>query len=138
MRRIRYSTARFIVRAQSVHGTAFDYSKAEYQGALVKLCIVCPQHGEFMQRPHNHLRGTGCPACGPSKHAETRRRSAGTDFPAKARDVHGHQYDYSDVTYTGSTIKVRIICRVHGPFFVTPTRHLRGAGCPGCRKHQQR
>lgn len=54
----------FIKRALNVHGDKYDYSKAKYQGSTVKMCIICPQHGEFWQEPHTHLRGSGCPECG--------------------------------------------------------------------------
>lgn len=27
------------------------------------MIIICPEHGEFLQTPNNHLRGKGCPKC---------------------------------------------------------------------------
>ena len=27
------------------------------------MCIICPQHGEFWQKPALHLNGTNCPRC---------------------------------------------------------------------------
>ena len=32
-------------------------------GNNVKICIKCPEHGEFWQTPNNHLFGAGCPVC---------------------------------------------------------------------------
>ncbi|MDZ4404891.1 hypothetical protein [Prosthecobacter sp.] len=122
----------FIAQARLLHGTLYDYSRAEYKGAVKKLCIVCPQHGEFWQRPHNHLRGEGCPTCGKAKHSESTRRGAGIDFPAKARDIHGERYDYSHVHYLGNAVEVAILCPLHGMFHLTPQRHLRGTCCPKC------
>ena len=29
--------------------------------------IVCPKHGEFMQKPKDHIRYAGCPRCTSSK-----------------------------------------------------------------------
>jgi hypothetical protein len=134
---LRFTTADFIARASLLHGRVYDYSKTVYAGALVKVCIGCPKHGDFWQPPHRHLRREGCPACAGSRLAKSKRRGAAIDFPAKARDVHGAKYDYSTVTYTGNTVKVRILCPEHGPFFVTPHSHLRGVGCPGCRKRKK-
>ena len=53
----------FIQRAKEVHGDVYDYSKVEYTSKnLIK--IICKVHGEFMQKPNNHLSGQGCKLCG--------------------------------------------------------------------------
>ena len=41
----------------------YDYSKVEYVNYETKVCIICPEHGEFWQTPHGHLLGCGCPYC---------------------------------------------------------------------------
>lgn len=47
--------------------------------------------------------------------------------------VHGNRYDYSKVVYTGTRVKVKIICKVHGEFEQTPNSHTSaGQGCPRC------
>ena len=53
----------FIEEAKTIHGNKYDYSKVEYRDAKTKVCIVCPEHGEFWQTPDKHLRGSGCPSC---------------------------------------------------------------------------
>lgn len=53
-------------------------------------------------------------------------------FIEKARAVHGDKYDYSEVVYTRSVDKVKIICAKHGAFYQRPNRHLAGDGCPAC------
>ena len=30
---------------------------------FTKICIICKEHGEFWQTPHNHLKGYGCKKC---------------------------------------------------------------------------
>ena len=30
------------------------------------ICIICPEHGEFWQKPNDHLSGRGCPICNES------------------------------------------------------------------------
>ena len=52
-----------IYKARKVHGDKYDYSKVEYKNAHEKICIICPNHGEFWQIPNNHLNGCGCPSC---------------------------------------------------------------------------
>lgn len=61
------TTEEFIDKAKKVHGQdKFDYRKVEYKGTLVPVCIICPKHGEFWQKPNDHLCGKGCPKCNES------------------------------------------------------------------------
>ena len=54
----------FIRRAKIAHPTKnYDYSKVEYLTAGDKVCIICPEHGEFWQNASNHLNGSCCPNC---------------------------------------------------------------------------
>jgi hypothetical protein len=57
------NTEEFIAKAKAVHGDRYDYSKVEYVGIYSKVCIICPDHGEFMQVARQHLKGIGCPNC---------------------------------------------------------------------------
>lgn len=57
----------FIIKSQSKYKNAYDYSKVNYVTAKEKICIICPEHGEFWQTPDNHLRGHSCPKCNTSK-----------------------------------------------------------------------
>lgn len=45
------------------HGGLYDYSKVCYINNYTEVQIICKQHGEFYQTPHNHLKGQGCPKC---------------------------------------------------------------------------
>ena len=74
---IRKTKEQFISDAIKVHGDKYDYSKVEYKGKDIKVCIICPIHGEFWQRPHNHLEGEGCPICSESYLKKHRPRIKG-------------------------------------------------------------
>ena len=63
----RLNTNDFIEKAKKVHGDKYDYSKVKYTTTNEKVCIVCPEHGEFWQEASSHLRGCGCPVCKESK-----------------------------------------------------------------------
>lgn len=54
---------KFIERAKQIHGNYYDYSLINYKTTIKKVKIVCPEHGIFEQRPDDHLKGHGCPAC---------------------------------------------------------------------------
>lgn len=60
-------TEEFIKKAKKIHGNKYDYSKVEYINARTKVCIICPIHGEFWQKPMLHLSGCGCGRCNSSK-----------------------------------------------------------------------
>lgn len=60
------------------------------------------------------------------------KRKTTEEFIQAAKKVHGDLYDYSQVVYINSYIKVRIGCPKHGFFFQKPKYHLKGNGCPKC------
>ena len=62
----RLSKEEFISRSKQIHGDKYDYDKVNYQGYYIPVTIVCPVHGEFQQKPANHLRGSGCQKCNQS------------------------------------------------------------------------
>lgn len=125
------TTEEFIAKAKAVHGDRYDYSKVEYVDYRSKVCIICPKHGEFWQRPDIHLQGKGCLKCGRERIAISSRKSL-EQFLQDAKKVHGNRYDYSKVELVNYQTKVIIICPVHGEFIQVPTLHLQGSGCPKC------
>lgn len=58
------NTEDFIKKAKQVHHNKYDYSMVEYKNNYTKICIICPEHGEFFQKPNDHLKSHGCPECG--------------------------------------------------------------------------
>jgi|ERR1700722_8156035 len=57
------TTEEFIYNAKIVHKDSFDYSKVEYKHSQESICIICKVHGEFWQKPFNHILGHGCQKC---------------------------------------------------------------------------
>lgn len=126
------TTEYFIEKAKQIHGDKYDYSKVEYVNAKTKVCIICPIHGEFWQKPCAHLSGKGCSLCRDDENAKRNLKDR-DDFIEKAKQVHGDKYDYSKVKYIGSKKKVCIICPEHGEFWMTPNAHICcKQGCPKC------
>lgn len=120
----------FVKKAICVHGCKYDYSKVNYINNREKVCIICPEHGEFWQDPHNHLKGKGCPECG--KEINKPKKYTTKSFISEAIKIHGNKYDYSQSEYVDMNTKVKIICPIHGEFFQTPYVHLNGSDCPKC------
>ena len=121
----------FIEKAKQIHDDKYDYSKVEYFNNRVKVCIICPEHGEFWQTPHEHLHGCGCQKCGIEK-SHKKLRSNNEEFIKKSVNIHGNKYDYSKVEYFNAKTNVCIICPEHGEFWQKPFKHLSGHGCPNC------
>jgi len=128
---IRKNTEDFIKNAKLVHGDKYDYSKVKYVNCKTKVCIICPEHGEFWQIPNNHLKGQGCNKCAIEKNHRLQRKNT-EDFIKNAKIVHEDKYNYSKVEYKNNETKVCIICPEHGEFQQTPYVHLYGCGCPKC------
>ena len=120
------TTEDFIRRAREVHGEKYDYSKTVYVAAISDVTIICPTHGEFQQRPANHLTGRGCHECGGNKPLTLNK------FIERANSKHGHSYDYSQVNFKNVEDKAVIICPEHGPFEQRVMTHLKGFNCPKC------
>jgi len=122
------NTNNFIEKSNIKHNNIYDYSKVNYINNRTKVIIICKDHGDFLQRPNDHLTGYGCMNCCKNK------KKSHSDFIEQARVIHGDAYDYSLITaenFINTSIKVDIICRIHGPFKQTPQCHLRG-GCLNC------
>ena len=127
------TTEEFIKRSREIHGDKYDYSKVNYVNNHTKVCIICPEHGEFWQKPMSHLNGHGCVKCY-TKDCADRFSLTTKEFIKKAKDIHGDKYDYSKVNYVNSYTKVCIICPEHGEFWQDPHTHLSGCGCKECSK----
>ena len=121
----------FIEKSRAIHGDKYDYSKVIYTGNKNKVCIICPKHGEFWQKPNTHLMGSGCSKC-KDERTSIRLTKSAENFINIAKEVHKNKYDYSEMEYVDRRTPIRIICSKHGPFMQVPKNHLRGSGCPMC------
>lgn len=117
----------FIEKATEKHHNKYDYSKVDYINYNTKICVICPIHGEFWQKPSNHLSGQGCPKCiGLNK--------TNDEIISEFKKIHGEKYDYSKINYVTSKQKVKIICPEHGEFWQAPNAHL-VSGCLKCGRN---
>lgn len=53
----------FVKNANRVHENKYTYNN-DYVNNKTKIKITCPNHGDFEQRPDDHISGKGCPRCG--------------------------------------------------------------------------
>lgn len=122
----RIDTYTFVTKSKEIHGRKYDYSKVNYVNNRTKVCIICPEHGEFWQIPYSHTKGFGCPKCG------GKSKVSGKEFVERSIKIHGNKYSYNKVKYINTDKKVIVTCLKHGDFLITPHHHLNGVGCPKC------
>ena len=130
---IKKTNESFVREASAIHGHRYDYSKTDLQlGTHVKVCMICPIHGDFWQRPDDHLGGHGCWLCAREIINASNRLSV-EEFISLATKIHKGKYNYSCVNcFRKQKHQVTIICPVHGSFKQCPAEHLQGHGCRAC------
>lgn len=125
------STESFIEKAVKKYGQKYDYSNVDYIHSQTKTCLVCPTHGIFWRTPSEHLSGRECAAC----NKESMRNIKANRFLEDAYLLHGDHYNYDRVAYSGSAIKVEILCnKCNEYFWQTPSSHLNGHGHWSCNR----
>lgn len=119
-----------ISKFRAIHGDFYDYS--EMQFSRYKVAVKCPKHERFWVTIISHATslGAGCPRCSQEKQ--------NGKLLEIFKQVHGERYDYSEMKFIKNSIKVSIICRVHGRFEQLPLAHKVGQGCPVCAGRQQK
>lgn len=124
---------KFIIKAVAAHGNKYDYSRVIYKGNQYNVTIVCPMHGPFEQSPKNHTnKKCGCPKC---SYVVPRNKPVGLEnFIVLSSAKHLDKYDYSRVIYTDNKADVIIGCPKHGYFEQRVVHHMRGHGCPKCKR----
>ena len=135
----------FIEKAQQVHidctnQPLFNYELVNFVNNKTPIKILCKIHDEFKQLPFLHIKGHGCKKCSRNKVSETQIKNNNNNFINNAIKIHGDKYDYSKVDYKGSSINVKIICKIHGEFEKSPDNHThktKPQGCQGCQKKKQ-
>lgn len=123
----------WLQQAHEVHRDKYDYSLVDFnKKSSEHVDIICPIHGKFSQVVRTHLSGGECPKCSRLKSPQYKKLSK-EDFIKRTQKVHSNKYDYSRAIYINYNTKVEIVCSKHGSFFMTPSNHVLGQGCPKCK-----
>lgn len=109
-------------RIKNIHGDKYAYEFGDKITLTTNIKIKCKTHGIFKQTPKNHLKGQNCPKC---------KCLNKNDFIKKALHKHNNKYNYDDIKFVNSNIKIKIKCPEHGIFEQRPTDHLKGDKCSG-------
>ena len=119
--------------AAKKYGDKFDFSKVEWKGSREKICIICPEHGEFWTLPRQFLlNNEGCPKC------FNKIESNSKDFIEICKKNHEIDYDYSKTVYTGILNNIIVTCPKHGDFKILASTFKKGGNCPECNLEKLR
>ena len=125
----------FINRAKKIHNDNYDYSKVNYINNHTKVCIICPEHGEFWQTPLHHInRKQGCPIC--SHHQKITKQ----ELIERANKLYDKKYDLSQIdNFSNNKDYITVFChekdkygKEHGQFLTRIDKFLQGTSCPKC------
>lgn len=120
----------FVSKSKKLHSNFYDYSNSEelYINGYTKIKINCPKHGEFPITPQHHLEGQGCKLC-----SIERQKTGLEEFIKRAKSIHEDRYSYENFVYENNKTKSEITCKIHGPFFQSPSNHINHKqGCDKC------
>lgn len=123
----------FIQKARVIHGDKYGYGKVNYVNNRTPVILICrlQGHGEFLQRPDNHLSGKGCRKCGEIAISISRKNTQ-ERILIEFIKTHKNKYGYGSFIYNGFHKKGTITCFTHGDFEQSPANHIKGHGCPKC------
>lgn len=123
----------FLEKAIQVHGDRYKYEHVVYKNLITPVSITCKVHGDFPQKPANHIYlQQGCPDCYDEVRNQNKRLGT-EEFIRRATEKFGDKFDYSKVSIETLQDEIEIGCPVHGPIMTTPFNHLNSiTGCHQC------
>lgn len=108
--------AAFVKEARAAHATHYFYDENTYLASTISIRIVCPEHGEFWQIPHVHLRGSGCSRCAKRRVSEATRANSYREVAARISSLSQGSVAVVEGTFEGVNRKAKFICKVHGQY----------------------
>ena len=132
----RLSIEEVLERFRKVHGDYYSYDKVVYEGMVRHITITCPVHGDFIQRPTDHVAGSGCNACACERQSKKVSKPA-SHFIERAKKKLGESVDYSEIPPDANGYSVvTITCNTCGKKSTKPLRKLaEGHGCNKCQDY---
>ena len=94
-------------------------------------CKTC--NTENLSCINNLIKGLGCYNCYNNRRGNSLRLTKDLVIERFTK-LWNDEYDYSKVEYISMWNKVKVICKLHGEFFVHPHDHLDRVGCKKCSK----
>ena len=125
------SVKQAIQNFKEAHGDRYEFIKPLYTSAVEQWVVQCKHHGDTKFSLTALLKGQCCFACYGNKKKDI------FEVIEEFKKVWGDTYNYSETKYVKNTLKVKINCAEHGYFWMKPSTHLKGVGCPCCRANEK-
>ena len=61
--KLKQTPGEFKIKSILIHKNKYHYNNVHYVNSKQKVSITCKIHGDFLQKPQNHIQGNGCPKC---------------------------------------------------------------------------
>jgi hypothetical protein len=126
----------FIRRGTEKYNGFYRYGKVNLIDSIRKVIIICPSHGEFRQRPSNHLAIGGCLECAHERNGEHKQISQ-EEFKNRCREKHGNKFNLDKIIYTGMRERIIVGCNSHGEFDIIASVFLKSNGCVKCYNEER-
>ena len=123
---LKHSNESFIIKANKVHENKYDYSKVNYsENGRIPVIIICKEHGDFIQKPQDHLSGNGCQKCCHKKYSKS--SILYLNFISKLRNIKiQHGENASEYTITGTKFKADGYCEETNTIYEFHGTHYHG------------
>ena len=139
----------FIELSKSVHNNYFSYEHCDFTDVSSQVTVTCPIHGDISVKANNHLNGANCKLCSldgfthkitlRQKKNNSTKKLTTEQFKKKLKEKWGDKYVCDkNAEYIKSNIPIKIVCKEHGVFNITPNHILSGRGCPICGKNKKK
>lgn len=128
------TTQEFINKCRAFY-PEYDYSKVIYVARNKPVIVRCKKHNyTWSPLAENLERGQAmCPLCKSELYKQKFTMSQ-KEYIDRCILVHNNKYDYSKTIYRGMDNKITITCPIHGDFEQMASNHIKGSGCPKCKR----
>lgn len=131
--KLKITNEEFIKRLDVLYGDRLDTSVTKYNGANKIVSVICKKHGLFQTTPYSLYQGISCNKC---KRETLRNLKLKTQeqFLKESKEKYGDELMMDKVHYVDENTPILIGCKIHGYIWQSPRVHLKGNGCPLCKK----
>jgi hypothetical protein len=123
-------TVSFINKAKTVHSDKYTYENTSYISSQELCKITCRIHGDFKQRPNDHLKGQGCPECSPTRPISFDEFKLSLKLPSGVSVIKFNGTRFNHSSY------VVFDCKKHGRFKVSSRNARKEVVCNECKKEK--
>jgi len=129
----RKNLEKFLIKARATYPDRDDIEVLNYVNMKTTATFVCPNHGEYQQKPNNYLKHQGCAKCRPLTKSQVPMTL--NEFISRSKKMHGDLYEYDKAVYKGSTEAITLFCKKHKEYFdVNAGKHIGNGTRAGCQK----